>query len=185
MLRSHFHETFRWGLVFADGVTTDEERRLHRAAPRHLPRHNKNVRGSSALRFLPCPRFASFTLVPPPPPVRWRAPIDDERRRCDWHSYNYVVRRRFSDFEWLRAVLVNRFTGLFIPALPPKELQVVRCRAMRCRAMKRLDAREPSVGHHRASLSAAPENCTRAGQHLQELEQRPVQERVHHGRAHS
>jgi len=38
-------------------------------------------------------------------------------------SLGYVVRRRFSDFCWLRGVLAGRFAGLFIPSLPPKEIQ--------------------------------------------------------------
>ena len=38
-------------------------------------------------------------------------------------SSGWVVKRRFSDFSWLRAELVGRFAGLFIPSLPPKEMQ--------------------------------------------------------------
>lgn len=30
----------------------------------------------------------------------------------------YCVRRRYNDFQWLRDTLVQRYTGLFIPALP-------------------------------------------------------------------
>jgi hypothetical protein len=33
-----------------------------------------------------------------------------------------VVQRRYSDFGWLRSSLEKRFPGLFLPALPPKEL---------------------------------------------------------------
>ncbi len=32
----------------------------------------------------------------------------------------WIVRRRYSDFVWLRALLSSKFTGLFLPALPPK-----------------------------------------------------------------
>jgi len=34
----------------------------------------------------------------------------------------YVVRRRFSDFVWLRSVLAARYHGLFIPSLPGKDM---------------------------------------------------------------
>jgi hypothetical protein len=32
------------------------------------------------------------------------------------------VQRRYSDFGWLRSSLEKRFPGLFLPALPPKDL---------------------------------------------------------------
>ncbi|DAZ94974.1 TPA: hypothetical protein N0F65_000606 [Lagenidium giganteum] len=34
--------------------------------------------------------------------------------------FNYRVRRRFSDFEWLHAVLRARYSGLLVPSLPEK-----------------------------------------------------------------
>ena len=38
----------------------------------------------------------------------------------DVDPLGFVVRRRFSDFRWLRDVLANRYVGLFVPALPEK-----------------------------------------------------------------
>lgn len=38
-------------------------------------------------------------------------------------TYGFVVRRRYSDFEWLRNVLVARFPGMLVPSLPPKEIK--------------------------------------------------------------
>jgi len=35
-------------------------------------------------------------------------------------ALNYSVRRKFSDFEWLRNLLKERYVGMFIPALVPK-----------------------------------------------------------------
>jgi len=34
--------------------------------------------------------------------------------------YTYLVRRRYSDFVWLRETLVSRYVGLLVPSLPPK-----------------------------------------------------------------
>ena len=34
--------------------------------------------------------------------------------------YTYLVRRRYSDFVWLRDTLAKRYIGLLIPSLPPK-----------------------------------------------------------------
>jgi hypothetical protein len=33
-----------------------------------------------------------------------------------------LVRRRFSDFEWLYKTLANRYFGMLLPALPPKSV---------------------------------------------------------------
>ena len=35
---------------------------------------------------------------------------------------NWSTRRRYSDFEWLRIVLIKTFPGLLIPPLPPKKI---------------------------------------------------------------
>lgn len=35
-------------------------------------------------------------------------------------DHGWIVRRRYSEFVWLRATLATRFTGLFLPALPAK-----------------------------------------------------------------
>ena len=37
--------------------------------------------------------------------------------------YTYLVRRRYSDFVWLRETLQKRFIGMLIPSLPPKTYQ--------------------------------------------------------------
>ena len=34
--------------------------------------------------------------------------------------YTYLVRRRYSDFVWLRETLQRRFIGMLLPSLPPK-----------------------------------------------------------------
>lgn len=34
--------------------------------------------------------------------------------------YTYLVRRRYSDFVWLRETLQRRFVGMLLPSLPPK-----------------------------------------------------------------
>lgn len=34
--------------------------------------------------------------------------------------FGFIVRRRYSDFTWLRRVLCMRYTGMLIPSLPPK-----------------------------------------------------------------
>jgi len=36
--------------------------------------------------------------------------------------FGYVVRRRYSNFEWLRTVLVSRYPGMLVPPLPPKSV---------------------------------------------------------------
>jgi hypothetical protein len=40
--------------------------------------------------------------------------------RTDPHRF--LVRRRFSDFEWLYKTLANRYFGMLLPALPPKSV---------------------------------------------------------------
>lgn len=40
----------------------------------------------------------------------------------DTDSEAFEVRRRFSDFDWLRGILMYRFHGVAIPCLPPKKL---------------------------------------------------------------
>lgn len=40
--------------------------------------------------------------------------------RVQTQPFGYVVRRRYSDFTWLRKVLIQRYTGMLIPSLPPK-----------------------------------------------------------------
>ena len=37
-------------------------------------------------------------------------------------SQQWLVRRRFSDFEWLRSILVKCFSRSFVPPLPPKKM---------------------------------------------------------------
>lgn len=34
--------------------------------------------------------------------------------------YTYLVRRRYTDFAWLRDTLQKRYIGMLIPSLPPK-----------------------------------------------------------------
>jgi hypothetical protein len=36
--------------------------------------------------------------------------------------YGYLVRRRFSDFCWLRETLQRRYVGMLIPSLPKKSV---------------------------------------------------------------
>ena len=35
-------------------------------------------------------------------------------------QFGYVIRRRYSDFQWLRSTLMQRYTGMLIPPLPPR-----------------------------------------------------------------
>ena len=37
--------------------------------------------------------------------------------------YTYLVRRRYTDFVWLRDVLQRRYIGMLLPSLPPKTYQ--------------------------------------------------------------
>lgn len=37
--------------------------------------------------------------------------------------YTYLVRRRYTDFVWLREVLQKRYIGMLLPSLPPKTYQ--------------------------------------------------------------
>jgi hypothetical protein len=34
--------------------------------------------------------------------------------------FDYIVRRRFNDFMWLRNILVKEYPGFFVPPLPEK-----------------------------------------------------------------
>ncbi len=57
----------------------------------------------------------------PSEPARYES-IDGKEASTTVSDDTNSVRRRYSDFVWLRSCLARIFPGLFIPALPPKKL---------------------------------------------------------------